>query len=1127
MIYRSSVARSAGLLRGSASLLVLSAAIAMVAPGIAQAQDAAAVPPQTDSTLPPIGDNSKTADASAQPDVAQGDDIIVTGTRQALETSQNRKRGADTVVDTITATDIGAFPDKSVAEALQRVPGITVNRLAASDDTSHFSADPSGVLIRGLTQVRSEYNGRDTFSANSNRGLSWGDIAPELMAGVDVYKNQTADLIEGGIAGSINLRTRVPFDTKGQVIQATVNANYGDLRQKLTPEVSALYSNNWDTGIGRLGLLGNIAHSELKSQSQGVVFGRTALFDSVYGPGIQYIPSQVGYRETDYDRTRDGIAAAAQWESTDGSLLATVQYNRSKYHEEWREHGLISYPSDLFGLSADTVLAPGATRNPRPAPGTPAFTFDEDGNFATGTLVHQQTDFTWWGNPNAGDPQYTGTVALNSLGQPFFTPCYSWVPCTPDVGGLDVNAVTRFNDTRRTTQDLGFNVKWKASDQLDISFDAQYVDASVSNYDVEVGQYTYANVALDTTGKRPTQVFLAPTNVNLSPGGLANPNNYHYNHVMDHREDDDGTEYAFRADATYRFEGSDWLSSLQVGLRYADRDQTVRYSAFNWGSISQPYNTGNNQYAYWNIDNGPNNGFRGYPSGLIEVRPFGGDYFGGTGNYAFFDMKALEGHRADELSFSNLGVGVGQWQPICSGGGTANVGPRTAEMDGSCYRPDEINRLSETTKAAYAVLKFGGPDASFGSVGVSGNIGLRYIRTEDRSSGSTVFPNAFSVPTCVRNAAPGGLPFSIGCYLYGNGNLTLGADEQVLTGSPNAVAFANSGSSASTVRAKHDNFLPSFNLKLDLSDKWVVRFAASRALSRPDIGFLKNYTTIEAQLPGADANDPRYIRNGAGQVTGVAPLFQGSGYNPNLKPTTATQFDLSVENYFAKVGSFTAGAFYKSFQNYVQYGSEFIEFTNNGVTNSVEIRSPQNGDGGKIYGVEAAYQRFFDFLPGALSGFGVQLNGTYVKNDGIKNSGLKVQSGTQGGSQAQPGSGGTTLTVDALEGLSKYSYNVVGMYEKYGLAVRAAYNWRSKFLVTAVDCCTYLPTWQQAAGFLDASIRYAVTPNIELSIQGSNLLNTETKFKQQVTGVEDGAILAPNAWFQNDRRFVFGARAKF
>ena len=101
----------------------------------------------------------------------------------SLETAQSIKLESDTFVDSITATDIGAFPDKSVAEALQRVPGITVSRLQSSDDSNHFSAEPSSVLIRGLTFVRTQFNGRDSFSADGYRGLNFNDVSPELMAG--------------------------------------------------------------------------------------------------------------------------------------------------------------------------------------------------------------------------------------------------------------------------------------------------------------------------------------------------------------------------------------------------------------------------------------------------------------------------------------------------------------------------------------------------------------------------------------------------------------------------------------------------------------------------------------------------------------------------------------------------------------------------------------------------------------------------------------------------------------------------------------------------------------------------------------------------------------------------------
>ncbi len=1116
------ITASASLLKAGASLGVLGVALAALTPTAALAQEA--VPqgtPGISSETNPEPDPNNVDDQAAS-------DIIVTGTREALRTSQNIKRNADTVVDTITATDIGAFPDKSVAEALQRVPGITVNRFAASDDTTHFSADPSGVLIRGLTQVRSEFNGRDTFSANSSRGLSWGDISPELMAGVDSYKNQTAELIEGGIAGLINLRTRVPFDQNTEVIQVGVNMNYGDLSKTLTPEVSALYSNRWETGIGEFGILGNIAYSEIQTRTLGVVYGRTAVFDGVYGPGTQYMPSSVAYRDTVYDRNRTGIALAGQYEDPSGKLLLTAQYNRSEYEEVWNERGIISYFTDLYAFPANfafTTGGPNSSRIPRSAPGSSPFTFNSDGNFETGVLVNQQTDFSWWGGSDAE----AGQIALNDQGQNMLNPCYNWGPgpvgeCGPDARGPDLNAVTRYNESMRKTEDFALNLKWEVSDRLRINLDGQYVRADLQNYDAEVGQYSFANVAFDATGGRPTIAFSAPTNINQSAGGLANPNNYRYNHAMDHVEESDGTEWAFRADATYDIE-SDWLESLKVGARYADRDQEVRYSAYNWGNISNNWNLGNSQFTYWNIDNTtPNGAFNGHP-GNYTVANFGGDFFGGSTPAVFFDAVSLKNRGINTLSYDALGVGQDQWSPTCSGGGTSTTSGRRFETQG-CFRDDEINRVSETTKAAYAMLKFGGRNAVVGGLTFSGNVGVRYVETTDEVSGSTVFPQQFSPETleCRPNTAPEGqplpsVPFSLGCYLSGS---TL----YNLPGSPNVIAFNNGAAEAGDVRTVHRNWLPSFNLRIDLSPEWQLRFAASRALSRPDIGFLKNYTTISTQLPGADATDPRYIKDATGRITGIAPVYLGSGYNPSLKPITATQFDLSLENYFAAVGSFTVAGFYKQFQNYIQYGSRFVDITNGGVTNSVEVRSPDNGEGGKVYGAEVAFQRFFDFLPGALSGFGIQANGTYVNNDGIQNSGLKTQNATDGGSQAQAGSGGSTLSVSGLEGLSKWAYNVVGMYEKFGLAARVAYNWRSSFLVTAVDCCTYLPAWQKAAGFLDASLRVAVSPNIEFSIQGTNLLSTETELEQQVTSVEEGEILTPNAWFQNDRRFIAGVRVK-
>ncbi|QNN65149.1 TonB-dependent receptor plug domain-containing protein [Sphingomonas rhizophila] len=347
-------------------------------------------------TDPDAGNNPETSPANAATD--DPTTVIVTGQRRALATSRNIKRNADTVVDSITATDIGAFPDKSVAEALQRVPGITVNRFAATSDTAHFSAEPSGVIVRGLPQVRSEFNGRDSFSANSSRGLSWGDITPELMAGVDTYKNQTAEMIEGGIAGSINLRTRVPFDATGQLFQVGANMNYNDLSKKWTPDANVFYSNRWQTGIGEIGLMGNAAYSRVVTASQGIQYGRAAIIDNGFGPDgpdTAYIPYSINFLDNEYDRKRTGIALAGQWRSNDRKLLFTTQFNRSVYKNTWQERsfGAFGLGPDLFGQDVRArVVGPLngsgnlSGRVPIPAPGTPDFTFDSDGNFQSGTF---------------------------------------------------------------------------------------------------------------------------------------------------------------------------------------------------------------------------------------------------------------------------------------------------------------------------------------------------------------------------------------------------------------------------------------------------------------------------------------------------------------------------------------------------------------------------------------------------------------------------------------------------------------------------------------------------------------------------------------------------------------------
>ena len=1053
---------------------------------------------------------------SSTADEASGEDVIVTGIRKNLESAQNRKRNADTVVDSITAEDIGSFPDKSVAEALQRVPGITVVRFAGTDDTSHFSAEPSGVIVRGLNQVRSEFNGRDTFSANSSRGLSWQDISPELLGGIDTYKNQTADLIEGGIAGTVNLRTRVPFDTNGRLLSVSIKNTYGDIAKKSTPEISGIISDRFQTGIGEIGVMVNGAYAHAITASQGVQFERMGIFngafdtdgDGALNAGKTYVPGGIYLRENEYDRKRYGVAAAFQWKSNDESMQLTAQYNRSQYNNSWREYSVLSAAliPDLYGKPSDFVYGDALQVSPLAGVANPyatganrnRFTFDDDGNFLSG----------WWTQPTGYHGDFPGDNAgygLNQAGQPFFAQCYAWeASCASPRKAPHVDTAANALRNKQITQDFGLNFRWDVTDRLRVTFDGQYVDASVNNYNASVTTRSYANTFVDLTGKYPRLEF-TPTvanNINLSPGGLVNPNNYHYYAITDHAEVSEGEDFPFRADAEYAVDRG-WLDAIKVGARYSDRDQTVRWGAYNWANISN--NWTNTQAPYFNVDKPI------YGANSHQIHNFNSGFFAGSQtnqhSFVFFNMDKLVNSGDLASTLGRPTIGVGEYYPVCSGQGYR--AGETIERDYGCYLPSEIHKVSERTIAAYAMAKFGGDSLAIGGVKVSGNIGVRLVWTKDATQGATTFANPFTPDqlNCDRSVPPAPPTATAGCVV-----------------TPAEIAFNNAAIVPDTTSVNHFHALPSFNIKFDLTDKLVSRLAYSRAMSRPDFGLLRNYLTINRLSPNLnDPSDPNVTRNAAGEAIAYDWQYTGTSGNPGLKPMTADQFDLTLEYYFARAGSLTLTGFYKQFYDYIQAGQFNLSITNNGVTEDVRLKRPVNGDGASIYGFEGAFQTFFDFLPSPFDGFGVQANYTYVKNDGIETTNLtnETGAGTAGGGISYDSS---TVQAKALEGVSEHSFNLVGMYEKGKVSARVAYNWRSKYLVTAIDCCVGFPIWQDATGYLDASVRFRATNNVEFIIEGTNLLGTDTVLMQQV---DSSGLLKPNAWFKNDRRFQIGARLTF
>lgn len=1028
----------------------------------------------------------------------QVETVVVTGVRASLQSAQTIKQNADTVVDSITATDIGALPDKSVAEALKRVPGVTVSQYASPSDSSHFSAEPSTVLIRGLTQVRSEFNGRDVFQADSSRGLSFADVSPELMSGVDTYKNQTADLIEGGLAGTINLRTRVPFDSAGRIFSATAKLNWGTLAHRATPDFSGIYSDRFDTKYGEFGVMVDAAYSMVKAASDGTQLGRIfnftnpAFVSSNTPAGTAWIPIQGDIQEDLYTRERIGGASALQWQNPSRTILATLQYNVSHYRQAFTEHRTNLGVSGA--TNTDAQIQPVPNTGPQlplgaendwvlPAAGT-SFTFDKSGMYTSGV----QTGKGGWSNYFAfsGAPsQWT-----DSSGNPqwYFDTCYDWMVGWTSCVANDsrqrqqpaVSNEARYNRNIADTADLSLNVKYDPTDDLHINVDAQWVHSTVTGFDMTAGMKSFEllNMSVSQYGVRWKDVGPGTGQyaMNVRPDGWTNRANYYPEFAMDHVEKDKGNEFAWRIDAQYDFH-TRFFDSIKLGVRSADRNQTVDYSTYNWRATCAAW--ANCPVTSMFADSFDAKYFDTYTfsSGLL-----GGGVFP-TVKLPYIKLSVMSDPTlAKAMLSTDGGLPASQWHQICD---------RPEEAPNSCFTPAEMMKVDERTWAGYAMLKFGGPDLTLFNdfMTVSGNIGARVVNTTLTSTGGISYPAAFVRGPDSTDPVTGAPLANIYDYIS--------ADDK---------AFSDAGTSIETTKKSYTHVLPSLNIRLGLPSDWVARIAVSRAMSRPDLGLLRSYASLShTNSTTFDGMHP----------TMVPQTYTASAGNPGLKPMYADMVDISFERYFSSVGNFSIDFFYKKFHDYFQYAHYYRGFTHNGVDRTALVYGPVNGEGGALKGLEVGYTRYFDFLPDPFDGFGIQANMVALHNQGITTSGI---------SNTQPGTQPTGFRNLPLEGLSNFSWNLIAMYEKGPIGVRIAYDWRSKYMVTAADCCVITDVWQRPYGQLDGSVRYAFGDHWEASLQGSNILGARSVLQQQVS---DPRLLMPRSWFETDRRVELSVRMKY
>jgi TonB-dependent receptor len=313
--------------------------------------------------------------------VATEDEIVVTGFRASLDKALDVKRQSVAAVDAIVAEDIAKFPDQNLAESLQRIPGITIQR---------DGGEGRGITVRGLgsqfTRVR--VNGLETVatstdgaSANRDRAFDFNVFASELFSSIVVHKTASAELDEGSLGAVVDLNTGNPLAGKsGFTAALSAQGSYNDLSEKVGPRVAGLLS--WVNDAGTLGFAVSAAYSDQKTLELGnnTVRWAQARFDSVDGTpcfstnnaGGTYVPSAAcnevalafhpripRYGEIAHDKKRLGVTGSIQFAPTDATKISLDGLYSSFKHQRRERWGEVLLRSNERSINVSDYVIDG------------------------------------------------------------------------------------------------------------------------------------------------------------------------------------------------------------------------------------------------------------------------------------------------------------------------------------------------------------------------------------------------------------------------------------------------------------------------------------------------------------------------------------------------------------------------------------------------------------------------------------------------------------------------------------------------------------------------------------------------------------------------------------------------
>jgi TonB-dependent receptor len=405
-------------------------------------------------------------------------EVVVTGLRGSLQKSLNIKRNASGVVDAISSEDIGKFPDSNLAQAMERIPGITVTRGATSlGNVPTSTGEATQITVRGFGPNFNEtlFDGRQISSAIGNRSFDFSAVGADFVSEIDVLKTPDATLSAGAIGATVDIKYGKPFDHMGPRVSGSLSGSYSPEDGNPTPSGSLLLS---DTFAGdTIGVLFDVAYSDKKTRGNHVDVQGWGGIDTVAPPAPGQTPN--GILQSQYAGTAPAI----------GSHNWFIQ-----------DYGIYQEHSEDKRLNGRAVL------QWRPASNI-LITLNDD--YSKDDLTNREAGVSWWFN--------SGSLQ-NITTSPNGTITSFQQPGTPlDFQGQITRSVIQNNEA-------GLNVKWDVNSKFKLEFDADHAeswlnpDGELSNEDVDVG---YGHGAFNTTnlGLKLSGGMYVP--FNYGPGGNA------------------------------------------------------------------------------------------------------------------------------------------------------------------------------------------------------------------------------------------------------------------------------------------------------------------------------------------------------------------------------------------------------------------------------------------------------------------------------------------------------------------------------------------------------------------------------------------------------------------------------